>query len=506
MTDTVRAARRGDRAAFERLVRTYASTVTAITLAVTGDPIAAQDLAQDAFLRAWRMLDTLEDPAAFGAWLSQIARNLARDQIRARRSSERILADELDPSAAEPADDLLSARQDRAEVRRALDVLPEETREVVLLTYWEEWSSGQVGERLGLSDAAVRQRLRRAREALGVELEPRFRTALRRGALPAAVLLVVLAALPSDAAARPTSRSWRPAGVALVGVASVVAVWLNRPRPEVELVADIERVAPTSVTSSPVLDVPVPPVERGDESPPHATIAEAYAALAVAQGRVVVTCPAQGLPPDPEGPDDLRIFGSEVWFLADGPGVALVEPGVRTEIVSVDGTRMLTDTRASGAPAVLRWDDDGCTTTAARPVVFVVEAPPGVTVDGEGCRPLGPADGGGTAFRGYDGVPCRLDSRSETGASGWREVVVTEGLVVAAPDVVAQGSVIEIDVLALMGTALEESFGPDSAIAVALEEPGLSEEARALLLSWQDLSGAELELSLDQIRSLSEPE
>ena len=76
------AAARGDQNAYGRIVRACQNTVTAIALAITRDVAISEDIAQEAFLKAWQQLDRLKNSASFLPWLRQITRNLARDHLR----------------------------------------------------------------------------------------------------------------------------------------------------------------------------------------------------------------------------------------------------------------------------------------------------------------------------------------------------------------------------------------------------------------------------------------
>ena len=73
------AATRGSQEAYGRIVHACQNTVTAIALAITRDVQASEDIAQEAFLKAWQQLDRLKNTASFLPWLRQITRNLARD-------------------------------------------------------------------------------------------------------------------------------------------------------------------------------------------------------------------------------------------------------------------------------------------------------------------------------------------------------------------------------------------------------------------------------------------
>ncbi len=181
------AAQKGDRQAFAALVGATQNTVTSIALAVVRDVQHSEDIAQEAYLTVWKRLKTLRNPESFLPWLRQITRNLARDHLRRSRTRpgdapgnedgaseiERSVQGGTDGEAAALADE-----RDRV-IRDALDAMPGESREVLTLFYREGQSSKQVAKLLGLSDAAVRKRLSRARVGLRSELEARLGDSLR---------------------------------------------------------------------------------------------------------------------------------------------------------------------------------------------------------------------------------------------------------------------------------------------------------------------------------------
>jgi RNA polymerase sigma factor (sigma-70 family) len=173
------AARGGDRAAYGRIVAACQNTVTAVALAITHDVSASEDIAQDAFLSAWQHLKRLQNPSSFLPWLRQITRNLARDHLRANRhrpldgeGAEIAIELAADPSPT-PMQQLVEDEREHA-AAELISALPEESREVLLLFYREGQSSQQVALLLGMSDAAVRKRLSRARASLREDLLARF--------------------------------------------------------------------------------------------------------------------------------------------------------------------------------------------------------------------------------------------------------------------------------------------------------------------------------------------
>ena len=173
------AAAAGDRAAYSRIVASCQNSVTAIALAIVRDVPASEDIAQEAFLSAWQNLRRLQSPSSFLPWLRQITRNLARDHLRSQRRAPRGVDDveaaieaAADPHP-NPCEQLLDDERQTMAVE-LISALPDDSREVLLLYYREGQSSQQVATLLGLSDAAVRKRLSRARATVRAELLARF--------------------------------------------------------------------------------------------------------------------------------------------------------------------------------------------------------------------------------------------------------------------------------------------------------------------------------------------
>ncbi|MCD9027670.1 RNA polymerase sigma factor [Luteimonas sp. BDR2-5] len=194
------AARGGDQAAYGRIVTLSQNTTTAIALAITRDVQASQDIAQEAYLKAWQQLHRLHNATSFLPWLRQITRNLARDHLRARRgrlvageAAEIAIAQAADPDAC-PMQRIIDDETGRV-AADLISELPDDSREVLLLYYREGGNSKQVAALLGLSDAAVRKRLSRARRSLREDLVARFREFAEGSAPGSAFALVVTAAL-----------------------------------------------------------------------------------------------------------------------------------------------------------------------------------------------------------------------------------------------------------------------------------------------------------------------
>ncbi|HAI48162.1 MAG TPA: RNA polymerase subunit sigma-70, partial [Stenotrophomonas sp.] len=181
-----------------------------IALAITRDVQASEDIAQEAFIKAWQQLNQLHNPSSFLPWLRQITRNLARDWLRANRgrplsgeAAEIAISMAADPGPTAP-EQLLRVEEELA-AEEIISALPEDARETLLLYYREGQSSQQVAELLGLSDAAVRKRLSRARASVREEMLRRFGDFARSSAPGAAfattVASVLMIAAPGTASA-----------------------------------------------------------------------------------------------------------------------------------------------------------------------------------------------------------------------------------------------------------------------------------------------------------------
>jgi len=204
------AASDGCQQAYGRIVLACQNTVTAIALAITRDRHASEDIAQEAFVKGWQQLHRLRSSTSFLPWLRQITRNLARDWLRAQRGRP-LTGDAADVAlgmAADPspgAADRLQRLEEEVAAEDIISALPTDSREVLLLYYREGQRSQQVADLLGLSDAAVRKRLSRARAQVRDGLLQRFGEFARSSAPSAAfattVVSMVLIAAPGTASA-----------------------------------------------------------------------------------------------------------------------------------------------------------------------------------------------------------------------------------------------------------------------------------------------------------------
>ena len=164
----VQAVQSGDTSAFGVLVDRWERKIKGAIYRVLGSDSEANDLAQEAFLKAYRGLGRFKREAQFSSWLYQIALNLCRDRLRRQRTRPLVSFEELNdqgrswPSVAGPsAHELVEANDLSRLVAEAVAELPEEQREVIVLKEYQELTFLQVAEILELPVSTVKTRLYR---------------------------------------------------------------------------------------------------------------------------------------------------------------------------------------------------------------------------------------------------------------------------------------------------------------------------------------------------------
>jgi RNA polymerase sigma-70 factor (ECF subfamily) len=180
MTDEqqlVSRAKRGDQEAFAALVRDNQDRIYTLALRMAGSPEDGADLAQEAFLRAWRALPSFQGDSSFSTWLYRLTRNLCIDFLRRERRREAVTAsvslDDDGESAPIQVSDprfsperQLECRELRAALDRALAKLSDDHRQVLVLRESEGLSYREIAQALGVEEGTVKSRLARARLAL----------------------------------------------------------------------------------------------------------------------------------------------------------------------------------------------------------------------------------------------------------------------------------------------------------------------------------------------------
>jgi RNA polymerase sigma factor (sigma-70 family) len=163
----VASARSGDRAAFDEVVRKFRDMAVGYAYTVLRDFHLAEDAAQEAFVRAFLDLGSLEEPAAFPAWLRRVVHKYC-DRITRRRRLSQVPYDEAAPAAGRapgPAE-LAEQGETRSAVLREVEALPENERVVATLYYIDGYSTADVGGFLEVPVSTVKNRLYTARRRL----------------------------------------------------------------------------------------------------------------------------------------------------------------------------------------------------------------------------------------------------------------------------------------------------------------------------------------------------
>ena len=217
----------GDRDAFGQIVSRYQSLLCSLAYSSVGDLNYSEDLAQDAFVEAWRKLDTLKEPEKLKAWLCGILRFKVSHFHRKEANQPVRNADELEEDRGHESKELKTEEavirnEEQVLLWEAMQNVPETYREPLILFYREDRSTRQVAEDLDLSEDAVKQRLSRGRKLLQAEMTRFVESALEKSKPGAAFTVAVLAVISSIPA---------PAKAASVGAAAAKAVhwfkWAN---------------------------------------------------------------------------------------------------------------------------------------------------------------------------------------------------------------------------------------------------------------------------------------
>jgi RNA polymerase sigma-70 factor, ECF subfamily len=175
--DIFRAAIHGDREAFEMIIRKQSRALFAIAYAILQNREEAEDVVQDALVKAWKTRWRVREPEKIPAWLCAIARHRARDVARRRRSVPfpKDLEEPVDLQF-EDAARLRKKKEVNEEVHAALATLPELHRTALTLRYFEAMDYAAIERTLGLSNGALRGILGRALGALRKRLRPALAT------------------------------------------------------------------------------------------------------------------------------------------------------------------------------------------------------------------------------------------------------------------------------------------------------------------------------------------
>ncbi|WP_252263750.1 RNA polymerase sigma factor [Paracidobacterium acidisoli] len=183
-TDLIREAQAGSRTAFDALVRQYNQAVLRLALHLTGSEQDAQDIHQEAFLKAWRYLGNFRFECSFYTWIYRIVTNLCLDHLRRRKSRREDQAVMIDSSGEEMdllsnvSDERAGANPDRelerqflgTRIREALDHLTPRERMVFELKHYQGLKLRTIGEMLHTTEETAKNTLFRATKKLRANL------------------------------------------------------------------------------------------------------------------------------------------------------------------------------------------------------------------------------------------------------------------------------------------------------------------------------------------------
>lgn len=180
--DLVLKVQQGDKKSYDLLVLKYQHRIIQLVNRYVKDPSEAQDVAQEAFIKAYRALGSFRGDSAFYTWLYRIAINTAKNYLvaRTRRSSD-YEVDIQDAEASENApqlqgmetpERLLISQEIVDTIKTAIEKLPEDMRIAIMLREFEGMSYEEIAETMECPVGTVRSRLFRAREAIDSKLTP----------------------------------------------------------------------------------------------------------------------------------------------------------------------------------------------------------------------------------------------------------------------------------------------------------------------------------------------
>ena len=180
--------RNGEPEAFETLVRGQTPRLLAVARRMLRSEQDAQDAVQEAFISAFKSLDSFEGSCQLSTWLHRIAVNAALMKLGSRRRKPEESIDSFLPTFLEDGHHarhppewrpdalaLLENREEREFVRACIEELPESYRTVLILRDIEEMDTEEAAQMLGVTPNVIKVRLHRARQALRTLLEPRYR-------------------------------------------------------------------------------------------------------------------------------------------------------------------------------------------------------------------------------------------------------------------------------------------------------------------------------------------
>ena len=173
--EIIRSVLRGNVNDFEKLVTAYVKNVYNIALKMVGDPDDAADMTQETFIKAYRALSGFRGDSKFSSWLYRIASNVCLDFLRSRSRHPQVSLSTVDeddratfelPDMRQNPEEQLMKKLGMEAVRRGLEQLPEQQRQILVLRELGGLSYAELAQTLGLEEGTVKSRIFRARKRL----------------------------------------------------------------------------------------------------------------------------------------------------------------------------------------------------------------------------------------------------------------------------------------------------------------------------------------------------
>ena len=173
--EIIRSVLRGNVNDFEKLVTAYEKNVYSLALRMVGDPEDAADMTQETFIKAYRALSGFRGDSKFSSWLYRIASNVCLDFLRSRSRHPQVSLSTVDeddratfelPDMRQNPEEQLMKKLGMEAVRRGLEQLPEQQRQILVLRELGGLSYAELAQTLGLEEGTVKSRIFRARKRL----------------------------------------------------------------------------------------------------------------------------------------------------------------------------------------------------------------------------------------------------------------------------------------------------------------------------------------------------
>jgi len=177
--ELIASAKNGDTRAFGQLVRIHQGIALRVAYLVVRDPSEAEDVTQDAFVKAYRSLDRFRGEAPFRPWLLRIVRNEALNRVRSTKRRERlalqVINDPVSGDAVPSPETEVMSEEERRRLLGLIEDLPERYRSVLVHRYLLDLSEEETSEILRLPVGTVKSRSSRAMQRLRKSLAPEYR-------------------------------------------------------------------------------------------------------------------------------------------------------------------------------------------------------------------------------------------------------------------------------------------------------------------------------------------